>query len=491
MDGAHTLSIPQTNPLLLEVESESRTEQIRLYPRQNHHVTVGSGQITLRTLLGESYQIFPASKIKRRSDKRSRPENDDATARTAPVEKGLFAVFDIDTDFVRAMIVEVRNQQAEILGMGYHPQNSAHMSEGVITDIPAVIANCHEALLKAEHDADNVMASSVIFSVSGASVKGSSTTVSKQRANPTKPITAEELELLITAAQERLIKAIKEQLSAETGYTNTDIRLTNAAVTSVAIDGQHLFNPIGFRGRHFTLTLFSAFAPLAQLQAFETIAQGLDLTLVTIVTRPYALARCLGMNDQGNGSIIIDIGVDMTSITLLRNGGIEDTRIFAFGLRTFARRIATSRGLPFEEAEHLINAYCNGAMSDTDRTEIQQFLIPDCQTWMDSVELLLEELAKGELLPSTIYMIGEGATMPDLYHHLETFPWTGRLPFSRSPMIREASPHLIPNILDPKGKITSKQDLTLIALAYQAIELTEENNALERALDRVINTLEI
>jgi len=44
--------------------------------------------------------------------------------------------------------------------------------------------------------------------------------------------------------------------------------------------------------------------------ALETVAQGLDLTLVTIVAEPYALARCLSTNASADsGAIFIDIGV--------------------------------------------------------------------------------------------------------------------------------------------------------------------------------------
>ena len=38
---------------------------------------------------------------------------------------------------------------------------------------------------------------------------------------------------------------------------------------------------------------------------------------------------------------------------------------------------------------------------------------------MDSVELLIEELAKGELLPPAIYIVGGGAALPDLVQKLE------------------------------------------------------------------------
>src|SRR5207245_2346266 len=222
--------------------------------------------------------------------------------------------------------------------------------------------------------------------------------VNKQRQQPTKPITPKELESVISSAQQKLLKIAKERIATETGYPNIEVRLTNAAVISVRIDGQTVSNPIGFRGRHFTLTLFSAFAPLMQLGALETVAQGLDLTLVTIVAEPYALARCLSANTSAeSGAIFIDIGGGTTDIALVRQGGIEETRMFALGGRTFTRRLAASKGVSLKEAEKLKVSYSNGTIKGAEREEIQNIFASESQTWMDSVELLIEELSKGTL----------------------------------------------------------------------------------------------
>ena len=407
-------------------------------------------------------------------------------------QRQLFTALDIGTAYAKAIIVEVRGDHAEVLGVGRHPQSYAHMSDGIVTDIPGVIANCNEALLKAEQSAGGIIAPSAVIGIAGELVKGSSTTVSKQRQQPTKQITAEELEQLITTAQQRLLKNAKERIAAETGYTNIDVRLTNAAVISVRIDGQVITNPIGFRGRHFALTLFSAFAPLTQLGALETVAQGLDLTLVTIVAEPYALARCLSTNASADsGAIFIDVGGGTTDIALVRQGGIEETRMFALGGRTFTRRIATSKGIPIKDAERIKISYSNGEMKGSTLDEIQTILAPECQTWMDSVELLIEELSKGELLPPAIYIVGGGSALPDLRQRLESFPWTERLPFSRQPIIRSVQPEMVGSILDHEGLLVSVQDITPMALAYQAVELNNDNNVLERALDRVINAMHI
>ncbi|HEY1352604.1 MAG TPA: cell division FtsA domain-containing protein [Ktedonobacteraceae bacterium] len=404
----------------------------------------------------------------------------------------LYTALDIGTAYAKAMIVEVQDDIGVVLGVGRHQQSYSHMSDGIVTDIPGVIANCNEALLRAEEAAGGVIAPNTVIGIAGELVKGSSITITKQRSHPTKPITPEELESIISGAQQKLLKSARERIALETGYPNIEVRLTNAAVISVSIDGQAISNPIGFRGRHFTLTLFSAFAPLMQLGALETVAQGLDLTLVTIVAEPYALARCLSRNASADsGAIFIDIGGGTTDIALVRQGGIEETRMFALGGRTFTRRLAAHKGLSLKEAEKLKVSYSLGAIKGGEREEIQQIFSSEVQTWMDSVELLVEELAKNELLPPAVYLVGGGSGLPDLGEKLEGFPWTDRLPFSHQPIIQTILPGMVTSITDPNHLLKNAQDITPMALAYQAIDLQNEDSVLERALTQVIHTMHI
>jgi cell division protein FtsA len=426
-------------------------------------------------------------------------ENGRYSSRSADVRSSVgedsrpvFTALDIGTAYAKAMIIEVQDDVGVVLGVGRHQQSYSHMSDGIVTDIPGVITNCNEALTKAEQSAGGIIAPSTVIGIAGELVKGSSITISKQRQQPTKPISPEELESVISSAQQKLLKIAKERIAAETGYPNIEVRLTNAAVISVRIDGQTVSNPIGFRGRNFTLTLFSAFAPLMQLGALETVAQGLDLTLVTIVAEPYALARCLSANASADsGAIFIDIGGGTTDIALVRQGGIEETRMFALGGRTFTRRLAASKGLSVKEAEKLKLSYSNGGTKGHERDEIQNIFASEAQTWMDSVELLVEELAKGELLPPAIYLVGGGSGLPDLHQKLEHFPWTERLPFSRQPIIETIQPGMVTSIVDPNNLLRNAQDITPMALAYQAIELQNEDNVLERVLYRVIHQMHI
>jgi cell division protein FtsA len=415
------------------------------------------------------------------------------SARAGGENQNLFTALDIGTAYAKALIIEVQEDGVgEVLGVGRNQQSYTHMSDGMVIDIPGVIANCNEALVKAEESAGGIIAPPTVIGIAGELVKGSSLTVTKQRAEPNKEITPDELESAISSVQSKLYKMAKDRIATEIGYSNIEVRLTNSAVISVRIDGQPVHNPIGFRGRHFQLTVFSSFAPLMQLGALETVAKGLDLTLISIVAEPYALARCLSV-DAGpdSGAIFIDIGGGTTDIALVRQGGIEETRMFALGGRTFTRRLASSKGLSLKEGENLKILYSTGNLKGTERDDVRTILAPEIQTWMDSIELLVDELAKGELLPPAIYLVGGGSALPDLRERLESFPWKDRLPFSRNPLIEIIQPGMVNTISDPRGLLKNAQDITPMALAYQAIELQDESNVLEHALNRVIHKMHI
>src|SRR6266550_7527419 len=112
-------------------------------------------------------------------------------------QRQLFTALDIGTAFAKAIIVEVHDDQAEVLGYGRHQQSYTHMSDGIVTDISGVIANCNEALLQAENMAGGAIAPSAVIGIAGELVKGSSTTISRQRQAPTKAVSPEELDDLI------------------------------------------------------------------------------------------------------------------------------------------------------------------------------------------------------------------------------------------------------------------------------------------------------
>ena len=64
----------------------------------------------------------------------------------------------------------------------------------------------------------------------------------------------------------------------------------------------------------------------------------------------------------------------------------------------------------------------------------------DVAVWAAGVELVIEELAGGELLPSRIYLCGGGSRLPEIREALAAERFWKRLPFARPPEVSLMAP---------------------------------------------------
>ncbi len=60
------------------------------------------------------------------------------------------------------------------------------------------------------------------------------------------------------------------------------------------------------------------------------------------------------------GALFVDVGGGTTDVALVRQGGIEGTRMFALGGRAFTKSLADRLDLPFPRAEALKVDYARG-----------------------------------------------------------------------------------------------------------------------------------
>ncbi len=122
---------------------------------------------------------------------REGPYGADLRSSVGEDSRPVFTALDIGTAYAKAIIIEVQDDVGVVLGTGRHQQSYSHMSDGIVTDIPGVITNCNEALVKAEQSAGGIIAPATVIGIAGELVKGSSITITKQRQQATKPISPE------------------------------------------------------------------------------------------------------------------------------------------------------------------------------------------------------------------------------------------------------------------------------------------------------------
>lgn len=386
---------------------------------------------------------------------------------------------DIGTEFVKAVLAKPdKKGQLEILSLNKAKQQEGNMIAGAIADIPAVVAVCEQAIAKVE-EAAGERADTTVVGIAGESVKGNTTTVHYNRKNPNKPISDPEMTEIIKKVQEKSGEVAKKSIALETGNDNVEVRLINSAIVSLAIDGYKVMNPVGFKGSEVVIQFYTAFAPLIHVAAIEKVCAELNLDLLTVAVEPFAVCRaCLGDDLDSNFSgVVIDVGGGTTDIAVVDDGGVDGTKMFSIGGRSFTRQIAESLGVDFDTAEIYKLDYDSGKLDDRVKSKVETALSRNLSVWLTGVEVALEEFDNVGSLPRNVMLCGGGASLSLIQETLAISDWYTGLPFPRRPII-----HLI--------DVAELPDLNVDRLDQSSLSLLDHSFATTLGLLRVgVDTL--
>ncbi len=408
--------------------------------------------------------------------------------------KDFFLALDIGTEFVKSLVykVDTESQKGIIFGVGKTRQKIGNMTSGAVSDIGGVIETCQKSIDIACQEAGIKNVKNTIIGIAGEFVKGSTTTVHYERAKPEIRIDMPEIKNIIQKIQWKAFERIKKQLAYESDHADIEVKLINAAIVNVEIDGYRVTNPVGFQGRDVSISVFNAYAPLIHLGAIQSISKELDLKLISIAAEPYAAVNGMGLENHPDfGAILIDVGGGTTDIAVIKNGSLEGTSIFGLGGRSFTKSLARKFHLSFEEAEEAKLLYSKGKIEDQYIGKIEDSLREDCEVWLSGVEIALENFCSSRLdsLPPRILLCGGGSGLPGIYEQLNSEKWLSRIPFPDKPTIGYIQPHDIIKIIDKTGKLTNPQDVTPMGLASLILD-SGNNDVLSEALNKAIKIIQ-
>ncbi|MAF20475.1 MAG: hypothetical protein CMI55_02210 [Parcubacteria group bacterium] len=404
---------------------------------------------------------------------------------------------DIGTEFVKAVIFKVgktssddgeSKEQAVIIGVGRQRQMANQMRAGAVADIEGVALTCQKVINQAAQMARS-KPTRVVIGIAGEFIKGATTNFVYKRSNSEQRIGLAELKNIIQKIQWKAFNKIRSQIAWETGRPEVEIRLINALIPEIRIDGYQVANPLGFPGQEVFLSIFNVYAPLIHLSALENIVAKLDLELLSIVAEPYALTKSSSLNPMA-GAILIDIGGGTTDIALVRQGKIEGIKSFSLAGQAFTKRLCQSLDLDLPEAEDIKIRHSHRQLSQNVQRKIREILKNDVRIWLNGVELILEEFDQKEFFPSTILLCGGGSILPDIKNILsrETVQreWMEKLPFSRAPEVKFIRSSQIDNVIDQANVLKGPENIVPLALSGLALEiLTDEVRILPSVLRRV------
>lgn len=412
-----------------------------------------------------------------------------AVTKKAPEEDYIVGL-DIGTEFVKALIARVEDDTLQIVGMGRARQEVSDMYSGAIADISGVVRNCEEALAAAEDQA-GLQAKRVVIGIAGELVKGVTNTIRYRRPQPDRALDTAEMEFIIEKVQERAATKAQKQIALETGNEEVEVKLVNSALVSIHIDGYKVSNPIGFQGKDVAVQIYTAFAPMVHIGALERVADELALELVAVAAEPFAVSRSvLGTDASSNfTAILADVGGGTTDIAVVNDGGVEGTKMFGIGGRSFTRTIASEMDLSYGDAEKLKVNLDHEQIKPAVKHKAEAAIDKTLEVWLAGVELALSEFDSVDHLPNRILLCGGGSSLKPLVDALSHRDWHKDLPFTKKPTIHHIKPEEVVGIEDTTGTVDDHTFITamgLLRVGYDTMVGSSDSDTIKDKLNRLL-----
>ncbi|HLG14155.1 MAG TPA: cell division protein FtsA [Blastocatellia bacterium] len=254
-------------------------------------------------------------------------------------ESRQIAALDIGTTAVRAVVGEItENGQLEIVGIGHAP--SRGVRKGVVVNIEATV----EAVKKAVEEAEMMSGlpiDSVHVGLGGAQVRGMNSrgVIAISRRN--REISEEDVSRVIEQARALSVP--------------TDREIIDVLPQEFTVDGQDgIGNPIGFLGMRLETSVHVVTSPITAKQNVITSVNRAGMVVTdTIVNHVAAAESTLTPDEKEYGAAVIDIGGDITNLTVVYRDAIRHTAVFPIGGNHFTNDIAVGLRTPVPEAERI------------------------------------------------------------------------------------------------------------------------------------------
>ena len=405
-------------------------------------------------------------------------------------DRELIVGLDIGTEVVKALIAEMKGDELEIIGVGRKQQEMGDMHLGAIADIAGVVQNCETALTDAEDQA-GVQSKRVVIGIAGELVKGITNTIRYRRPQPDKALGIAEMEFIIEKVQERAQGKAQQQIALETGNEDVEVKLVNSALVSIHIDGYKVSNPIGFQGRDVAVQIYTAFAPMVHIGALEKVADELALELVAVAAEPFAVSRSVLGTDANSSftAILADIGGGTTDIAVVNDGGVEGTRMFGIGGRSFTRTIASDLDVSFKDAEKLKLNIDSSQIKLNVKKSVDESIDKTLDVWLSGVSLALSEFDSVDHLPNRMLLCCGGSSLKRVVEVLQEQQWYKDLPFTKRPSVQLVKPSDVVGITDKTGDATDHTFITamgLLRVGYDTIVGNQDGNGLMDKVNRLL-----
>jgi len=219
---------------------------------------------------------------------------------------------------------------------------------------------------------------------------------------------------IITAAREKPFEIKNDFFSRlieeeEKNFISPGTDYIEREVIKIELNGYHVKNPAGKTARSVKSHIYlSAGVEKMMKLAEEEIGKFFIHTPLKFATSPLVAFKVLNdIISNREGFLIIDIGGETTEINLIRENVLEMSASFPKGTNLLFRKAAASLNTFLKEASSVVKAYSRGHRTLESSDKIALVIKDSVGEWRDYLKNSLTAMARENLLPQNVFVIGD------------------------------------------------------------------------------------
>jgi len=246
-------------------------------------------------------------------------------------------------------------------------------------------------------------------------LKGKAITLCFNREKPHEQIDLIELKNLIQKIEWRALDNIKQEFLRETELKDSEIKLVNAYLIDIKIDGHSNLNPVGAFGENICISVYNTYTSLQKFNDLQKLVVNLNLKLIEIIPNSFALFNYLNLDkSQENNVLIIDVGGKITEVTSIKhNGEAIETRNFHLGGQIFSRVLTDFFGSDRKSGELIKIKYSDGKISAGAKKKMDKLFVSSTLSWLNGIKIIINDFLKNfKFIPEEVFICGGGSKFP-------------------------------------------------------------------------------
>ena len=392
--------------------------------------------------------------------------------------KDNIVALDIGTELLKGVLFNVNKLGINISRVSRVEQQQHAMKSGIITNLDTVLANCRLTMSSLTDRLNpEEYPKHIVMGIAGEYIQGVSIVVNYQREeNFDDEVTEKEEERILAQIEGKIETSGKEDLGQRIGLVNEDIEILHLTRTGTEIGGMPVDSLVGYKGKDVKLNYYASFAPKTYVESLRSLARELELNVLGIVSQPFAVARAFaGSSNRDFSAIFIDVGGGTTDIAIVEKGNVIETKMFAFGGRTFTKEISKILNLEYRVAEQRKIKYAKKDLNKELSREVQKIVYPVARLWMRTLKTAFSLCDDVSSFPTQIYLCGGGSLLPEIKEVMLEFPWKKSLPFAVVPKIEFFTPEKLDSITDSSKDLRNVFDITPASLAKFIYDINKKD----------------